>query len=278
MSGPPLSPLALERARHAFAKVIKAPVAYHIWTQLITSTVRDGDLQTALPILNRDPGLTVKLLAVANSSAFAGMGEVTDLAEALLRLGTMETLRIVAALVFRDVTNEGLPLWSLTQDDFLRLSLVTGALMARQAERAGLAPATAQSLGLLRGLGHWFLQQAYLETGATPPAPYTGPYLESAQWELEHFGVTHAEYAAQVFAENGLPAALVEPLRQYLAPQPGAWLKTATLLRVGTAFAARQVLPRRTPELPDLTADLALLELAPGDFAGGTAPGLQLPD
>ena len=278
MSGDRPSPIALEKARQAFAKVIKAPVAYHIWTQLITSTVRDGDLQAALPILSRDPGLTVKLLAVANSSAFTGMGEVTDLAEALLRLGTMETLRIVAALVFRDVTNEGLPLWSLNQEQFLNLSLTTGALMARHAPRADLAPATAQSLGLLRGLGHWFLQQAFLETGATPPAPYTGPYLESARWEEEHFGVTHAEYAAQVFAQNDLPAALVEPLRQYLAPAPGPWLKAATLLRLATAFAARQVLPHRTPVRPDQAADLALLELAPEDFSGGATPGPQPPD
>jgi HD-like signal output (HDOD) protein len=278
VSGASPSPIALEKARQAFAKVIKAPVAYHIWTELITSTVRDGDLQAALPILNRDPGLTVKLLAVANSSAFAGMGEVTDLTEALLRLGTMETLRIVAALVFRDVTNEGLPLWSLNQEQFLNLSLATGSLMARHAARADLPPATAQSLGLLRGLGHWFLQQAFLETGATPPAPYTGPYLASAPWEQEHFGVTHADYAAQVFAENGLPAALVEPLRQYLAPEPGPWRRAATLLRLATAFAARQVLPHRTPSLPDQTADLALLELTPEDFTGGTTPALPLPE
>jgi HD-like signal output (HDOD) protein len=258
--------------------VIKAPVAYHIWTQLITSTVRDGDLQAALPILNRDPGLTVKLLAVANSSAFAGMGEVTDLAEALLRLGTMETLRIVAALVFRDVTNEGLPLWSLTQEQFLNLSLVTGGLMARHAAQAGIAPAAAQSLGLLRGLGHWFLQQAFLETGATPPSPYTGPYLESTTWEEENFGVSHTDYAAQVFAQNDLPPVLVEPLKQYLAPQPGPWLKAATLLRLATAHAARRVLPERTPALPDQSAELALLELTPADFEGALPNALQFPD
>ena len=278
MSGAIPTQIALEKARQAFAKTIKAPVAYHIWTQLITSTVREGDLQAALPILNRDPGLTVKLLAVANSSAFTGMGEVTDLAEALLRLGTMETLRIVAALVFRDVTNEGLPLWALSQEQFLNLSLVTGTLMARHAECAAVPSAAAQSLGLLRGLGHWFLQQAFLETGATPPAPYTGPYLDSAAWEQEQFGVTHAEYAAEVFAQNDLPPVLVEPLKQYLAPPPGPWRKAASLLRLATVHAAHTVIPGRVPSLPELTAELALLELTPADFEVEATGGLALPE
>ncbi len=252
---------SLDKARQVYSTLPRVPVAYHIWTQLMASTVREGDVQAALPILGQDPGLAAKLLTYANSVAFAGLSEVSDLEQAVMRLGTMETLRVVAALVFRDVTQDGLPFYALTQDDFLALSMETGRLMARHAERAGLRPAEGQSLGLLRGLGHWFLQQAFRDTKAEPPAPFAGPYLEAARWEEEQFGVNHAEYGAHVLAQNKLPPVLVEPLRLYLAPADGPWLKAATLLRLVTARAARRVIPARTPALPDEAAALALLRM-----------------
>ncbi len=263
---------SLEKARQVYAKLPRVPVAYHIWTQLITSTVREGDVQASIPILGQDPGLVAKLLTYANSSVFAGMGEVSDLHQAVMRLGTMETLRVVAALVFRDVTHDGLPFYGLTQDQFLGLSLATGRIMARYAGQAGLRPPEGQSLGLLRGLGHWFLQQAYRDTRAEAPPPYSGPYLDASVWEEEQFGVNHAEYGAHVLEQNGLPALLVEPLRLYLAPAEGPWFKPAALLRIATARAAREVLPDRTPELPDLKTELAALELTAEDLDASGNP------
>lgn len=243
----------------------RLPLSYQVWLQLMSSTAVDGNLDVAIPIIARDPGLTVKLLALANSVEFRAEEPASTLETAVFRLGTLHTLRLVAAIVFRETTHDGLPLYGMTQADFLTHTNCTSHFMASFASKAGIAAAEGQSLGAIRGMGQWLLQQSMQNAAVTIPA-FTGHYMEAPAWEHQMFDADHAAFVVGVLRQYHMPDLLTEPVAQYLNPQPGAWYPQAALLQVATCHATAFAFPNRarmdTSRLAALQADLGISDKA----------------
>jgi hypothetical protein len=155
-------------------------------------------------------------------------------------------------------------------------SLATGFLMREFSGRSDLHPAEAQTLGMIRGLGHWFIQQALRDSAdeaSTPPFPlcYDGPLTEAATWEEETLHVNHADFGAFVLGRQSLPAALTDPLRNYLRPMDSPRPKASALLRLSAVHATAMVLPDRCSDFKfgppsHLEFEYNCLDLTPDDF------------
>ena len=253
----------------------KVPVSYQIWMQLVTSLDDRSEMAEIEKIVSRDPGLVVKIMAVANSVYF-GQGEgVNTLEESLMRLGSMEVVRLAAMLAFQDTTSEGLPLYGLTQKDFTTHSVNTAMLMAGLAKQANLTPGEAYTLGLVRGLGHWFIQQA-LRSQNISVRPYEGPLIEANTWEEDVLQINHAEFAANTLRQFRMPSPLLNTLSFYLRPHRATNVAGATLLLSCTEQAVRDVLPARRLQNASLPQDWYLAYAAETEFQDLCAKGHRL--
>lgn len=177
----------------------------------------DPDLRRIGGLLQQDPMLTARMLALANSARFNLRRGVTTVAEALPLLGLHELrdLLYAAALVgaFQDVGGMQLP-------EFWRYSLNTARLARRMAKGSPLA-VTAYSAGLLHAVGELVLHADVPMAMATLDAQVPLYGLDRAQVESEALGYTYADVGAAFARIWGLPQPLVDAMEQHVNPVDG---------------------------------------------------------
>jgi len=175
-----------------------------------------------LGILSKDPPLSATMLRLANSAAYGGDREVSDLRTAVMRLGFDALLNLgrTAAVIrtFRDVRQlDPLRLWQHSVAVGLTAKAICRLLRMRvQEEPAFLA-------GLLHDIGKIALDRCFSEAYApVVQAMRDGEHLVDAERRL--LGLTHADVGAVVAENWRFPGVLVAVLREHHDPPPGAFL------------------------------------------------------
>lgn len=175
-----------------------------------------------LGILSKDPPLSATMLRLANSAAYGGDREVSDLRTAVMRLGfdALLSLGRTAAVIrtFRDVRQlDPLRLWQHSVAVGLTAKAICRLLRMRvQEESAFLA-------GLLHDIGKIALDRCFSEAYApVVQAMRDGEHLVEAERRL--LGLTHAEVGAVVAESWHFPDPLVAVLREHHDPPAGAFL------------------------------------------------------
>ena len=192
-----------------------------------------------------------------------------------MHLGSTEIVRLAGMLAFRDTTDEGLPLYGMSQRDFSRHSIYTAVLMGGMAAKGGLSPSMAYTLGLIRGLGHWFIQEA-LRSHNMGVRPYTGPLGEANLWEEDKLQINHAEFAANTLRQFRLSGDLLNTLAYYLRPHAAGNMAGATLLLHCTEQAVRDILPSRQMDPSILPGDWYLHYAPEKEFRALQIRGQQM--
>jgi HD-like signal output (HDOD) protein len=234
----------------------RVPVSYQIWLQLVSKLEKDAGMEEIAELVNQDSGLVIKMLSVANS-AFIGAGsgnEVTSTDAALMRLGSNEIVRIVGMLAFQDTTTEGLPLYCLNQAEHIRHSVATAMLMAHFSAHTNLTEGEAYTLGMVCGMGRWFLQQT-IRSQNIPLRPYTGPLIDSYGWEEDVLHINHAEFASNTMRAFKLPTTLLNPLTHYVRPMNSPNPTSSWMLLNCTEQATREQIPSRASNSSMVSAD-----------------------
>jgi HD-like signal output (HDOD) protein/CheY-like chemotaxis protein len=198
-----------------------------------------SSIQGIAKIVAQDPGITAKVLQVANSAAFGLPEKVSDTAEAVQQLG-MTTVRSLAlsAQVYASFAPGRLKTFSA---DALWSHLMKCGDLARtilRRERAEFAETEdAFTAGMLHDMGKLMLADSLpVEFGkALTLAAEEKIPLPAA--ELEIFGATHAGLAAYLLGLWGLPAAIVEAVAFHHAPEKSDLKKCSALTAVHVANA-----------------------------------------
>lgn len=243
----------------------------------------EPSLDNVAAIVARDPGMSAKILHLANSSFFGVRREATvpKQAVALLGLETMRMLVLACSVFsrFKTTARTSLPI-----DALWAHSRATGALAAAIAKAEG-ADARAADLaavaGLLHDIGKLILlntladdYQTVLDGPRTPERPF---------WEVERaaFGASHAEVGACLLGLWGVPAAIVEAVAWHHRPNECPTPSFCPL----TAVHAANALLAGGESAADARLDLAYLgrlnllgkvqrwkELCDAQASGGHAP------
>jgi len=112
----------------------------------------DLSLKELANALKLDPGLTSRLLHVANSPFFGVSGQIACMEEAVMVLGMARTKSLVQVEVLRGVVN--CPPWNQVDlKPFWRQSLVMAAICEHVARRIGAPASEAFSAGLFHAVG-----------------------------------------------------------------------------------------------------------------------------
>jgi putative nucleotidyltransferase with HDIG domain len=171
-------------------------------------------------IIERDAGMTAKILQLANSAFFGVRGQVSTANDAIFRLG-LDVVKALALSVHVFSVFETGHVKRLGLGHVWPHSLSTASLARKIAVKQAAEPAVvdaAFTAGLLHDMGKLIL-------AANVPDDYQEALTRSAKarvnsWQGEYvaFGVTHAEIGAYLIGLWGLPDCLVEAIAYHHNP------------------------------------------------------------
>jgi HD-like signal output (HDOD) protein len=181
---------------------------------------QDTPMQAIYGLIIEDPGLTAKVLQVANSAAMGFREKIVDPLEAVQLLG-LNTVRALAlsAHVFASFTPSQRINFPM---DALWAHLMSCGERARAIMQAeGADPAAveaAYTAGILHDIGKLMLADSLPEEFQNALAQAATRDTPFHEIELEVFGATHAGLAAYLLGLWGLPAPIVEAVAFHHAP------------------------------------------------------------
>jgi HD-like signal output (HDOD) protein/ActR/RegA family two-component response regulator len=197
----------------------------------------NSSIQGIANIVAKDPGITAKILHVANSAAMGLAEPVCDPAEAVQQLG-MTTVRslVLSAQVYGNFAPGKLKSFSA---EALWLHLMKCGDLARtimRRERAEVAESEdAFTAGMLHDMGKLMLADSLPEEFARAITLAQQEKISQADAEQEVFGANHAGLAAYLFGLWGLPAGIVEAVAFHHQPEKSDLKKCSALTAVHVA-------------------------------------------
>lgn len=175
-----------------------------------------GSLQSTSTIIERDAGLSAKIMHIANSACFRGNSAITSVSAAVRRLG-FELIQglAVSSQIFEQIDAEVMHIASLAS---LPQRSFWTAHLAREIAGASHAGDTAFCAAVMADVGQIVFALGLREQYGTlvVEAARAGRPLVDA--EREAFGFTHAEVGAYLLDTWGLPAAIVESIAGHHEP------------------------------------------------------------
>ena len=198
-----------------------------------------SSIQGIAKIVAKDPGITAKILHVANSAAMGLPEKVSDPVEAVQQLG-MTTVRslVLSAQVYGNFAPGRLKSFS---SEALWTHLMKCGDLARtimRREHAEFAESEdAFTAGMLHDMGKLMLADSLPDEFARAIALAAEEKISQAEAEQEVFGATHAGLAAYLFGLWGLPASIVEAVAFHHTPEKSDLKKCSALTAVHVANA-----------------------------------------
>ena len=185
----------------------QAPVAASTLAALHDAIAdRRASAASVAAVVDTDPGLLSRVLALANSAFFGMARRVADSHRAVSLVGA-ETVRTLAIVGLTGLLDGGLP-------DGREHALAAAAAARRLAPVAGVPVGEAFTAALLHDLGELLLWQDRGERYLTLRAD-AGDDAHQLQLERLVIGVDHAELGAQHLAEWRLPDRVVAAVRDH---------------------------------------------------------------
>ncbi len=168
-------------------------------------------------VVSADPGLSIRVLRVANSATYRRSREVTSVQEALVVLGFIQARNIaVASAITRDYSPDLLRNALFRIETFWRHSITVALKSADLAQKTHQIDApSAFTAGILHNMGRlamFYADPAGLDQ-AVAEAIVTGQSLESI--EMEMLGYNHAELGGLLAMKWKLPSEIRDAIARH---------------------------------------------------------------
>lgn len=184
-----------------------------------TSDSSTTSLEDVATTLEKDQGLTAKVLAMANSAFYGLQSQVKSVARAVTVLGLDEIRNIVLALGVRELSRKRPCPPSFDMEAYWRHQLAVAAtvkVLARRTE--SLSPCNLFTSGMLHDLGKVIVAMHRPEDWLAIESLRRKKDLTCRQAEEEHWGLDHGLIGALVLKSWDLPEELAEPVSWHHAP------------------------------------------------------------
>jgi putative nucleotidyltransferase with HDIG domain len=168
------------------------------------------DVNRLVDTVKYDPGLTARLIVMANSAYMGGSGSITSLKEALVRLGNKQVYGFVVSTAVQPMMNSPLEGYGLQDGDMWRKSVVSAvAAESLEVKLGGSQRETAFTAAILHDIGKLALNSFVRQESVplTQSAHFGKNPFE--QQEAELLGMSHNEAGARLLRMWKLPEELV---------------------------------------------------------------------
>jgi putative nucleotidyltransferase with HDIG domain len=210
-------------AQTLIEKVTDLPSPSPSALRLITSLNRpDTDPDEIVRVVEQDPVLSAKLLAVCNSAAVGASQPVASTKQAVFYLGYREIYRLVMAISFGGALGRVLSGHAMRDRELWRHSLVTAlatqAVLA-EARAADFEPSIAYTAGLVHDIGKIVLNEVLdFDTQAKLRDRIERDHRSRLEAERDVLHTDHAEVGAALLRRWRLPDLLVEAVADHHQP------------------------------------------------------------
>jgi len=220
-----------------------------------------SSIENVAEIIARDPGMTAKMLQIANSASVGTAHRINNPFEAIQQLGVNAVRSLaISAHVFSCFERTNLQQFSIHE---LWGHLMKAGTLARrimQLEQAEAADAEdAYVAGMLHDMGKLMLANSVPEDFQRALILAGERHIALHEAEKEIFGATHAGVAAYLLGLWGLPAPIVEAVAFHHTPEKSALREFTPLTAV---YAANSLARKQADEDSTMPADLDLEYLA----------------
>jgi putative nucleotidyltransferase with HDIG domain len=191
---------------------IELPVLPEAAGQIRDVVARGGGARDIVAVIEREPTLAAAVLRYANSVAYAGLKEITDLQQAVTRLGFLAVEQTVLALSARNAFTG-----SDRADEQVYRRLWTHAIATALAARklaprsASVRPETVFLAGLLHDIGKVVVLRCAATLRRRDPARYS--FEEGTL--LEFFEALHCRVGDELCASWNIPGEIREVVRRH---------------------------------------------------------------
>lgn len=180
----------------------------------------NASVEEIAKILEHDPGLTANLLRLCNSPHYKGRSGASSVREAIVRLGTRMTLRVLMAEALGPLTRPPLAGYDLPPGQLWEHSAAVGLGVQQLARALNLTPQSyVFTAGLLHDIGK-VVMGTFLDLDIKPIVDLAFEHQVSfEEAERRVLGIDHAEVGAALLEKWNLPAPVVEAVRWHHEPE-----------------------------------------------------------
>ena len=161
--------------------------------------------------IEKDPSIAAALVKYANSVVYAGLKDVTDLQQAVMRLGLVPVQQAVTALSARSILDHASKSHAELYKKIWLHSITTAMAARRLATRVRVPAETAFLAGLLHDLGKVVVLQSVPKLQGTAPGAMT---IDEAT-VLEFVDALHCTVGDTLFEAWKIPSDLRDVLRRH---------------------------------------------------------------
>ncbi len=204
-------PLAARVEREIKEGRLTLPVMPTVALEVRRLIDQDAGMPAIVAAIERDPAIAAALVKYANSVVYAGLRDITDLQQAVMRLGLAPVQQAVTALSARSILDHA---DRAHQDLYKRIWLhsITTAMAARRlAARVRVPAETAFLAGLLHDLGKVVVLQSVAVFQRANP---DGVKMDETT-VLEFTDALHASVGDTLFEAWKIPSDLRDVLRRH---------------------------------------------------------------
>lgn len=171
-------------------------------------------------IVEHDPGLTANLLRLCNSVHYQGRTSTSCARDAIVRLGTRMTLRVLMAKALGPLTRPPLAGYDLPAGQLWEHSVAVGLGVQQLARALNLRTESyVFTAGLLHDIGK-IVMGTFLDLDVKPIVDLAFEHQVSfEEAERRVLGIDHAEVGAALLEKWNLPTPVVEAVRWHHEPE-----------------------------------------------------------
>jgi len=180
-------------------------------------------------LINLDSSLTAQIIRMSNSAFYAGGGSISDLSQAVNRLGFKEIYRTVTVICAKSFVGSSVESYQIEAEERWFNSVATGLAMELLADKLNiLDTSTAYTLGLLHDIGKLAMNQLHGESYNEVLKRIEGGRESLPRAEMDAFGYDHAELGSALLREWDFAEEMIEPIRYQYEPHKSEEFKTFT--------------------------------------------------
>jgi putative nucleotidyltransferase with HDIG domain len=175
------------------------------------------DIDEVISLAMRDPAITLEILRICNGARFRGEEKVSDIFDAVIRLGLEEICRIIMMISATNTLSLKNVDTVLEVEALCRHSKATAVAAGVVAKSAGEGENAAFIAGLLHDIGKIALASA--DGVRYRSRPWTGrhdvPSSSLSEWETKNFGFNHGDVGGRLLQRWGFPPEIALPVQYH---------------------------------------------------------------
>lgn len=201
-----------------------------------------------------EPGLAARVVRMSNSTKFGGAGRVSDVMEAIQRVGLAGVQELVTYAIVSQLVGKPLATYGLSAEDMWFRSIACALAASDLADVSNsIERDEAYTAGLMHGIGLMVIDRFFVQEKASHVFASSQYPVDFAPAETSFFGYSHADAGAALLDLWGFSEGIVEAVRYQITPEKSQKYRHLTYM-LATARWARSLFcvpEEKIPRIPN---------------------------